>query len=257
MAGNVREVNGYDLGFLHLDIDWSRDDWPAFAHDVVGFGETFGVPVGIIYTGNHSDPSDDRWLAITGERVNEYEAWAGGAPVHVLFQSWMDHPDQALPETEPWPFTNLLLTYFTDRSTLGFAADQLAGNIALGRPVTASSSEVGAGPERVVDGDAGTHWSAGAGPLQWVEIALDGPATIDSVRLTPAQFPAGDTTHTMLGSIDDSWVELHVSSGSTSDGVPITVAPSSPWQGVERVKVETTASPSWVAWYEIELFSGP
>ncbi len=252
-----REVNGYDLAFLHLDIDWSRDEWPATAFEIVDFGEGFGVPVGIIFTGNHSDPGDDIWLAIAGERVKEYQEAAGVVPPHVVFQSWTDHPDRALPETEAWTFTNLLLTYFTEPFALGFTTEQLAGNIALGRPVTASAAEPGAGPERVVDGDAGTHWSAGAGPTQWVEITLDGPSDITEIRLTPAQFPAGDTAHRILGWIGGASVELDGFNGPTSDGEPIVITPPTPWAGVERLRVETTASPSWVAWYEIEVFSGP
>jgi hypothetical protein len=250
-----RDVNGYDLAFLHLDLDWSRDDWPVAAARIVEDADELGVPAGIIFTGNHSDPDDAVWLAIAGERVLEYEAAAGRAAPHVVFQSWMDHPDRALPETDPLSFANLVRTYFTDRSALGFTADQLAGNIALGRPVTASAAEPGAGPERVVDGDPGTHWSAGAGPTQWVEVTLDTPSTITSIRLTPAQFPAGETAHVIHGLIAGNWARLDQFNGNTSDGVPIVRAPSTPWQAVEALRVETIAGPSWVAWYEIEVFS--
>lgn len=250
-----REVNGYDLAFLHLDIDWSREDWATNARDAVEFGAGFGVPVGVIFTGNHSDPDDATWLAIAGERVKEYEASSGILPRHVVFQSWMDHPDRALPETEPVTFSNLIHTYLTDRTALGFTADQLAGNVALGRPVTASAVEPGAGPDRVVDGDAGTHWSAGAEPPQWVEMTLDGPTSITSIRLTPAQFPAGETTHVISGLVAGEWSQLDRVEGVTTDGVPIVTAPAGAWLGVEAVRVETEASPSWVAWYEIEVFS--
>jgi F5/8 type C domain len=250
-----RQVNGYDPAFLHLDIDWSRDDWPVMAREIVGFGAELGVPIGIIYTGNHSDPDDATWLAIAGERVKEFEEVSGQAPPHVVFQSWMDHPDQALPENDPGTFTNLVVTYFDDPAALGFSTDQQAANIALGRPVTASATEPGAGAERVVDGDAGTHWSAGADPTQWIEITLDGPSTVTSVRLTPAQFPAGDTAHRILGVVGGGLVELDTFSGPTSDGVPIIRTPTSPWEGVETLRVETVASPSWVAWYEIEVFA--
>lgn len=61
-----RDVNGYDLAFLHLDIDWARSGWESDAKTVVEFGNTFGVPVGIIFAGNSADISDDRWLAIAG-----------------------------------------------------------------------------------------------------------------------------------------------------------------------------------------------
>ncbi len=139
-----RDTNGYDLGFLHLDIDWGREGWATDAAAVVRFGASFGVPVGIIYTGNFADTTDEQWLAIAGERVEEYERVAGAAPPHVLFQSWMDHPDRALPETEPGTFTGLILNYFEDHRALGFTSDQLAGDLALHRPVKASATQPGA-----------------------------------------------------------------------------------------------------------------
>jgi hypothetical protein len=166
----------------------------------------------------------------------------------------MEHPDFALPENETGTFSNLVFTYFDDPAALGFSAGQQAANIALGRPVTASATEPGAEADRVVDGDAGTHWSAGADPTQWIEITLDGPSTIASIRLTPAQFPAGETSHRILGLVDGIQVELDAFAGPTSDGVPIVRAPTSPWEAVEALRVETVASPSWAAWYEIEVF---
>src|SRR4029079_4754399 len=47
-----REVNGFDLSFLHLDVDWSRPSWPRDVADVADYGRSFGVDVGLIYTGN-------------------------------------------------------------------------------------------------------------------------------------------------------------------------------------------------------------
>lgn len=248
-----REVNGYDLAFLHLDIDWAREAWAADAAEVVQFGQGFGVPVGIIYTGNGSDSSDDQWLAIAGERVREYERVARSSPSQVLFQSWMDHPDRALPETEPWTFTHLILTYFEDHDALGFTADQLAGNLALRRPVAVSATEPGSKPERAVDGDPGTHWSAGDFAPEWIEITLDGPSEVAAIRLTPSQYPGGETMHRVLGWVDGDWVELDLATGQTHDGRPFVV--TGPWSNVERIRVETDSSPSWVAWYEIEVLA--
>jgi len=250
---SFRAVNGYDLGFLHLDIDWGREGWAADAAAIARFGEEFGVPIGIIYTGNQSDSSDDQWLAIAGERVKEYEGVAGSAPSHVLFQSWMDHPDRVLPETDPWTFTRMVLTYFEDHEALGFTEDQLAADLALGRPVEASATAPGSGTDRAVDGDPGTHWSAGDFAPQWIEITLDGPHEVAAIRLTPSQYPEGETAHRVLGLVDGGWVELGVVTGNTRDGIPLVVM--GPWSDVERVRVETDSSPSWVAWYEIEVLA--
>jgi hypothetical protein len=43
--------------------------------------------------------------------------------------------------------------------------------------------------------------------------------------------------------------------GSTVDGQVLEVA-AGPWAGVRAVRVETVASPSWVAWRELEVLSG-
>jgi len=64
-----RRVNGYDLAFLHMDIDWGRPTWADEVKTIEDFGRRFGVPVGIIYTGNLQDASDEAWLSIAGERV--------------------------------------------------------------------------------------------------------------------------------------------------------------------------------------------
>jgi hypothetical protein len=169
----------------------------------------------------------------------------------------MDKPDRALPETDEWTFTNMILTYFTDHEALGFGKDRGAGNLALDRPVAVSATEPGAGAERAVDGDTGTHWSAGAGPPQWIEITLDEPSTVGSMRLIPAQYPDGETTHRLFGWIDGDWALLETLTGPTSNGVAIVVMPEAPWERIERVRIETTASPSWVAWLEIEVLPPP
>jgi len=82
-----RAVNGFDLAFLHLDIDWSRStEWTSMARQLVSFGRDIGVPVGIIFSGTSADPTDEIWLSITGERVKRYQGEAGecrGGAAHV------------------------------------------------------------------------------------------------------------------------------------------------------------------------------
>ncbi len=73
------------------------------------------------------------------------------------------------------------------------------------------------------------------------------------IRLTPSQYPEGPTTHEVKGWIDGGWVELGTIDGNSRDGVPLEL--TGPWSDVERVRVETVASPSWVAWYEIEVLA--
>ncbi len=248
-----RTVNGYDLAFLHLDIDWSRTDWPGMVRELVEFGRDLGVPVGMIYTGNGSDPSDQVDIEVMGERVLRLEDENGIHPDHVLFQSWVDHPDHVLPETEPYTFTWFIRSYFEDRSLLGFTDG--GSNAARGKPATASSTEAGKPASLAVDGDPGTLWSAGDFAPQRIQIDLGDPVTASQITLNISQYPAGETVHRVLGSPVDSdgFVLLGTLRGVTSDGEILVLVNDGSWPAIDALRVETVESPSWVAWREIEV----
>jgi len=46
-----------------------------------------------------------------------------------------------------------------------------------------------------VDDNPDTTWGAGYGPVQWIEIDLQGLFRVTAIRLLVAQWPQGDTTH--------------------------------------------------------------
>lgn len=253
---SFREVNGYDLDFLHIDVDWARGEWPTMVKSIEDFGRSESIPIGIIYTGNSGDHSDESWLSIAGERVKRYEIGESGSPAHVLFQSWNDHPDFVLPETGDFTFTSFVRIYFEDKEALGFRADALLANLALFRETRASRFIPGNEKEMAVDGDSGTLWSAGDFPTQWIEIDIGEAVDIGEMRLIPSQFPAGETTHRIYGrgpGTANELVLLETMQGITHDGQLIVVSPDEAWIGIQFVRVETIQSPSWVAWYEIEI----
>ena len=250
-----REVNGYDLGFLHLDMDWARTDWPVMVGEIVDFGRSIGVPVGMIYIGNGSDPSDEVNVSVMGARALRLEDEFGVDPGHVLFQSWVDHPDRVLPESEPYTFTWLVRIYFEDRDLLGIRTEGAGANVAYGKVARASATNPGDEPANAFDGDTGTLWSAGDFPPQWIEVDLGGVFNVAEIRLVPSQYPAGNTVHRILGSGPDTGglIELGVIEGETNDGDYLVLVGASPWLGLDSIRVETTSSPSWVAWREIEV----
>lgn len=126
-------------------------------------------------------------------------------------------------------------------------------NVAAGARVRASASAAGQGPERAVDGVAGSGWVAGDGPPQWIEVDFGGPATIETLRLVVDQSPAGRTVHVVSGGPSRDRLErLHVFDGSTTYGDELTWTPTAPLTGIRVLRIETTTSPSWVAWQEIE-----
>lgn len=127
-------------------------------------------------------------------------------------------------------------------------------NLALGKTVTGSGPGSDP-PELVVDGNPDTSWNSGSYPPQLVVVDLEASSTIHSVRLLTGQYPNGDTEHVVLGwevGASDPTL-LHVFEGFTTDRQWLTYTPDSPWEGIDRIGVGTTASPSWVAWFEFQV----
>lgn len=127
----------------------------------------------------------------------------------------------------------------------------LPEELARNAVVRASS---GGSPSNVVDGLTDTVWSAGAGPIQWVELDLGASRTVESIHLLVAQDPPGPTAHvvSVRGESGD-WRELATLSDTTSDGQWLDVVLSAPLEGVRFIGIETVESPSWVAWREISI----
>jgi hypothetical protein len=251
-----RAVNGYDLDFLHLDVDWSRPDWPQEVKEIEQFGQKKGVPVGLIYTGNWSDTNDEAWLSIAGERVKLYELELNGKLEHIIFQSWHDKPDHALPEIDSNTFTGFIRNYFLDKTKLGLRTSGNGANLAYHKPLRFSTTLPGNGGELAVDGNPDTWWSAGAPPPQWIEIDLGAEYNIQSIRLLISQSPSGQTIHKVRGKgdgVQDPYILLHTFQGNTTDSQILTITPSQPWFGVRFFRIDTILSPSWVAWREIEI----
>ena len=129
-------------------------------------------------------------------------------------------------------------------------------NIALNKTATASNSLAENPPDLAVDGNLETHWSAGIHPPQWIELDLGGTFTVNRINLIVDQFPDGQTRHQLFGkaTAQDTFELLHEFDGQTTSGQILEYTMPTGWTG-RFVKVETLASPSWVAWKEIEVLS--
>jgi hypothetical protein len=249
-----QKINGYGFAFLHMDMDWSRPSWADEFVTIEQHGRLIHVPIGMIYTGNPFDKTDEAWISAAGERVKKLEIEKNASPDHILFQSWHDKPDHVLPETTEFTFTNFIDAYFTDKSALGFKREGKGANLALGKPVHVSRQFENNTGALAVDGDLGTLWNSGGGPTQWIEIDLGAEHTIQEISLTTSQYPEGRTVHRILGrSTSGQFVELTTLDGNTSDGQTLTYKPAQPIPGIRFIRVETVTSPSWVAWREIEV----
>ncbi len=130
-------------------------------------------------------------------------------------------------------------------------------NLALGKPVLASISLPDQAPQAAVDGNVGSQWGAGADAPQWLEIDLEAPADVASIELVVAQFPAGTTRHRVLvGPRRGQLQPAGVIEQRTNEGDVLVIQLDAPGgEGVRFVRVETLASPSWVAWREVRVFA--
>ncbi len=106
------QATGEPLPFIHVDVDWTRPDWVDVLRDIEAEADARGVPFGVLYNGTLSNVLDSgEWLQLTAERIAEYETVGGGTPQHVNVQSWVELPDQILPDGDTEAFAHLLSRY--------------------------------------------------------------------------------------------------------------------------------------------------
>jgi hypothetical protein len=129
-------------------------------------------------------------------------------------------------------------------------------DLAYNKPVSASKSQSGQPPAYAVDDNADTQWIAGAGPVQWIQIDLQGSYRVKEIRLLVAQYPSGITTHRVQvgGSGSDSYQTVHEFNGSTNDNDWLIFKPDLPLENVGQIRIQTIVSPSWVAWRDIQVY---
>jgi F5/8 type C domain len=130
-----------------------------------------------------------------------------------------------------------------------------AGNLALGKPVTATAEADGPAT-RAVDGLVGTIWGSGASAQQWIDIDLGTPTSVGRIRLFVTQTPNGVTTHRIWtrATTGDPWQQRHEFAAFTSEGQVLEHTQDPVWTNVRYVRVDTASSPSWVSWREIEIY---
>jgi len=132
-----------------------------------------------------------------------------------------------------------------------------SGGVLLPITITNASGNV-ADMGLAADGNPNTSWNSGGLPTQWINIDLGSERMISKMRMLPLQSPASaGVTHIVWahrsdGSKyrllalertivqDNQWIDLYNNQETT----------------VRYLTVETTRSPSWVAWRELQIFDG-
>ncbi|MBO1034257.1 discoidin domain-containing protein [Delftia sp. SD018] len=134
-------------------------------------------------------------------------------------------------------------------------ASAQSGGVLLPITITNASGNV-ADMAKAADGNPNTIWNAGGGATQWIDIDLGSERMFSILRMLPAQNPSGNTVHHIWGRNDaGQWFDFGEVAGQTSDNqwiefnnlleIPVRV-----------IILQTTSSPSWVAWREFQVYDG-
>ncbi|MEO5672287.1 MAG: hypothetical protein ABIR26_16490 [Ramlibacter sp.] len=117
----------------------------------------------------------------------------------------------------------------------------------------ASSSPYGPSSS-AADGNPYTVWNSGGPPTQWIDLDMGFDRMVQTVNMLTAMYPHGPVNHNVYGRTSaGQWVVLGTWNGWATDNqwLGVNVTEMTP---IRYVVVQTTASPSWVAWREIQAF---
>jgi hypothetical protein len=120
-----------------------------------------------------------------------------------------------------------------------------------GSTFSASASwNAGTTPDFAFDGEVApwSSWNSGLFPTQWIEVDFGSPQRFSVINAVVNQTPDGATVHEVAldGTPVVTW------SGTTVMGQVLShTFPG--MQQAQRIRITTTSSPSWVAWFEIQV----
>ena len=181
------------------------------------------------------DAGFDGWLTWSWEIPAQPDIWHAATGDGLV-------ADVLSPATRPDPCTPGAFDFF--EYSLGEQATATASRSLPDQPAAAA-----------IDGGS-PQWGSGADAPQHIEIELAAPHSVDEIRLTVAQFPAGPTRHEVwVGTHGTPLILVHTFEGLTEEQDILIYTPEKPLERIDVVRIVTTASPSWVAWREVNIIS--
>jgi hypothetical protein len=126
-------------------------------------------------------------------------------------------------------------------------------NLALGKTATASHWLATNPPSDAVDGSSWSYWNSGGFAPQWFEVDLGSVYDVGEIDLSITQLPDSYTVHDVYGraSTAEPWTLLHEFAGFTVDQQVLRLTTDA---NIRYVRVQSTASASWIAWREVEVY---
>jgi Ca2+-binding RTX toxin-like protein len=141
----------------------------------------------------------------------------------------------------------------------GVEHKRLDPDLAAWQPATASGFEPTNPPVLALDGDTSDWWNSGSYPAQWLEVDLQQPRAIGSVRVVTMEYP-GNSAVLLLGRAtqDAPFRLLHAFRGPLADREQITFTPKTPWRNVRYLRLyvpSANGGVGWVAWHELAVYA--
>ena len=129
-------------------------------------------------------------------------------------------------------------------------------SLADGVSATATASAGTMGPERAIDGNAGTDWRAGDGlGAATLELSLSVGVAVDAVRILPAQYASLNRVHVELLDEADQVLDARLEPFE-SDTAELVTTFAPPVSGVHRVRFHFEGSPIHIGEAEVYGISG-
>ncbi len=239
----------------YLDCPTQPDGWHLYgggATEAILLPYSFSISPGFWKAGEEPflarDPA--RWVQNAANMLGSGVQWQ----LVTTFNEWGE--GTSVESTEEWASDSGFGTYLDALREATPSTPNPLPNIALGKRATASRSLRRSPPSGAVDGSTEFTWNSGDYAPQWIEIDLGSPQAIGRIALLTTQLPDGDTVHRLLGKAraGDPYRSLHEFAGFTTEGQWLEYSPPTPWENVRFLRVETTVSPSWIAWREIHVY---
>jgi Tol biopolymer transport system component len=142
----------------------------------------------------------------------------------------------------------------------GIEARTRSLDVAVWRPVTASSFEPTNPPAAAFDGRNDDWWNSGGPAPRWIQVDLQRATKIAKLRLTASSQALGSLS-LVLGKGPGPNADFRVLAripGPTGAGQELTYVPKHPWKGIKTIRVESTnpgTEQNWVAWGEIAVIA--
>ncbi len=101
---------GEPFANFRFDIDW-HSPWQQRVLSIYNQMQRDHVPVQVYCDGTGTDLTDAAWIAAGKTHCAQFVKLTGSEPQAFLLDSWLPHPNHALPESDPNSFTHMILDF--------------------------------------------------------------------------------------------------------------------------------------------------